>query len=77
MEKFMIKEESGKVTKNIYKVIKYIILLNIFHNIFVNNKISLIEYNSYNVTLKIKGIKKYFTQILMIFQVIVIQMKFI
>ena len=37
------------------EIIKYIILLNISNNIVENNKISLIEYNSYNITLKIKG----------------------
>ena len=41
--------------RNFIEIIKYIILLYIFNNIFVNNKISLIEYNSYNITLKIKG----------------------
>ena len=35
---------------------KYIILLNLFNNIIMNNKISLVEYTSYNITLKIKGI---------------------
>ena len=38
------------------EILKYIILLNLFNNIFMNNKISLIEYTSYNITLKIKGI---------------------
>ena len=49
--------------RNFIKITKYIILLNLFNNIFVNNKISLIEYNSYNITLKIKGsgIKKVFS----------------
>ena len=49
--------------RNFIKIIKYIILLNLFNNIFVNNKISFIEYNSYNITLKIKGTgtKKIFT----------------
>ena len=42
--------------RNFIEVTKYIILLNIFNNIFVNNTISMIEYNSYNITLKIKGI---------------------
>ena len=37
------------------KIIKYIILLNLFNNIILNNQISLIEYQSYNITLKIKG----------------------
>ena len=41
--------------RNFIKITKYIILLNFFNNIFVNNKISFIEYNSYNITLKIKG----------------------
>ena len=45
------------------EILKYIILLNLFNNIFMNNKISLIEYTSYNITLKIKGIgnKKVFS----------------
>ena len=38
------------------EILKYIILLNLFNNIFMNNKISLIEYTSYNITLKVKGI---------------------
>ena len=38
-----------------FEIIKYIILLNLFNNIFVNNKVFLIEYNYYNITLKIKG----------------------
>jgi len=42
--------------RNFIKITKYIILLNFFNNIFVNNKISFIEYNTYNITLKIKGI---------------------
>ena len=49
--------------RNFIKITKYIILLNLFNNIFVNNKVSLIEYNFYNITLKIKGIgtKKIFS----------------
>ena len=49
---------------NFIKIIKYIILLNLFNNIILNNKISLIKYKSYNITLKIKGIgtKKIFSQ---------------
>ena len=64
--------------RNFIKITKYIILLNFFNNIFVNNKISLFDNNSYNITLRIKGIghKKYFLVIL-IFQLIVIQIKFI
>ena len=48
---------------NCIKIIKYIILFNLFNNIILNNKISLIEYKSYNITLKIKGIgiKKIFS----------------
>ena len=48
---------------NYIKIIKYIISLNLFNNIILNNKISLIEYKSYNITLKIKGtgIKKIFS----------------
>ena len=34
---------------------KYIVLLIALNNIFVNNKISSIKYNSYNITLKVKG----------------------
>ena len=41
---------------NCIKIIKYIILFNLFNNIILNNKISLIEYKSFNITLKIKGI---------------------
>ena len=41
--------------RNFIKIIKYIILLNLFNNIILNNKISLVEYKSYNITLKIKG----------------------
>ena len=37
------------------KIIKYIILLNLFINIILNNKISLIKFKSYNIILKIKG----------------------
>ena len=49
--------------RNFIEFTKYIILFNIFNNIFVNNKISLIEYNYYNINLKIKGIgtKKIFS----------------
>ena len=42
--------------RNCIKTMKYIILLNLFNNIFMNNKIYVIEYKSYNITLKIKGI---------------------
>ena len=42
--------------RNVIKIIKYIILLNLLKNIFVNNKFSYIGYNSYTITLKIKGI---------------------
>ena len=42
--------------RNFIKNIKYLLLLILFNNTFVNNKISLIEYNSYNITLKIKGV---------------------
>ena len=41
---------------NFIKIIKYIILLNLFNNMILNNKSSLIKYKSYNITLKIKGI---------------------
>ena len=40
---------------NFIEMIKYIILLNLCNNIFVNKRFSFIEYNSYNITLKIKG----------------------
>jgi len=43
------------IKRNFIKIIKYIILLNLFNNIISNNKISLIECKSYNITLKIKG----------------------
>jgi len=54
-----------KYLRNFIEITKYITLLNIINNIFVNNKFSLIEFNSYNITLKIKGIgtKKIFSQI--------------
>ena len=51
------------IKRNFIKIIKHIILLHLFNNIILNNKISLIEYKSYNITLKIKGtgIKKIFS----------------
>ena len=53
--------------KNLFRyfigIIKYITLLNLLNNTFINNKIPSIEYLSYNITLKIKGIgnKKIFS----------------
>ena len=49
--------------RNFIEIIKYIILLNIFNNIFVNNKICFIEKYSYNITQKIKckGTKQIFS----------------
>ena len=42
--------------RNFIQIIKHILLLlNLFKKIFVYNKISDFEYNSYNITLKIKG----------------------
>ena len=42
---------------NFIAISKYImIIFNLFNNILLNNKISLIEYKSYKITLKIKGI---------------------
>ena len=74
--KFLLRNKNQLI--NFIEITKYIILLNFFNNIFVNNKISLFDNNSYNITLRIKGIgiKKYFLVIL-IFQLIVIQIKFI
>ena len=50
----------GKIyhLRNFIEIAKYIIILNLFTNIFVNNKFCFNEYNSYNITLKIKGIGK-------------------
>ena len=52
--KILIKNKNHLI--NFIEITKLIILLNLFNNIIVNNKISFIEYNSYNITLKIKGI---------------------
>ena len=43
------------IKRTFIKIIANIILLNLFNNIILNNKNSLIEYKSYNITLKIKG----------------------
>ena len=45
------------------ELLKYIIVLNLFNNILLNNKFSFICYKSYNISLKIKGndIKNIFT----------------
>ena len=53
-KKFLIRNMNN--LRNFIKNIKYIILLILFNNTFVNNKVSLIEYNSYNITLNIRGI---------------------
>jgi len=60
-KKFLIRNINH--LRNFIEATKYLILLNLFNNILVNNKISLLEYNSYNITLKIKGtgIKKIFS----------------
>ena len=54
-----------KNLRNFIIITKYIILLTFFNNIFVSNKISLISYKSYSITLKIKdsGIKKIFSDL--------------
>ena len=54
-----------KNLRNFIIITKYIILLTFFNNIFVINKISLISYKSYSITLKIKdsGIKKIFSDL--------------
>ena len=74
--KFLLRNKNQLI--NFIEITKYIIFIDFFNNIFVNNKISLFDNNSYNITLRIKGIgiKKYFLVIL-IFQLIVIQIKFI
>ena len=40
---------------NCINIIKYILLLILYNNIFADSKISLIEYKSYKITLRIKG----------------------
>ena len=59
--KFLLRNKNQLI--NFIEITKYIILLNFFNNIFVNNKISLFDNNSYNITLRIKGIdhKKIFS----------------
>ena len=42
--------------RNFIEIIKIIILFNLLNNTLLNNKVRLIEYKSYNITLKIKGI---------------------
>ena len=42
---------------NFVSITKYILIIfNLFNSVLLNNKISLFEYKSYNITLKIKGI---------------------
>ena len=53
-KKFSIRNKNH--SRNLIKMIKYILLLNLLCNILANNKVNSIEYNSYSITLKIKGI---------------------
>ena len=50
--KFLLRNKNQLI--NFIEITKYMILLNFFNNIFVNNKISLFDNNSYNITLRIK-----------------------
>ena len=52
-KKYLIRNSNQ--LRNYIKIAKYIILLNLIYNIFAYNKISLIEYKSYYISLKIKG----------------------
>ena len=52
----LIKHKNNNRLINLISVAKYIIIVNLLNNVFINNKISLFEYKSNKITLKIRGI---------------------